>query len=385
MSNQKFYQNILRVTVPLNEVVGDARFFYDVPEDWSVIIADVKDSTLAVLNGLHNEVNLASTGSIAAVFNTVQEQLLNYKIPYFFGGDGVTFLTPEEIQEIVLQALERHAEHVLATFDLVLRTGSMSVSEITATGRTVRICKYKINNYLTIPIVLGTGLKYAEAKIKKDFKTNVPNTIEKMPLNLDGMECRWDEVIPEQKNSKVVCLLVVCDDEKEQHHIYENVISEIDTIFGDLEKRKPITTPRLKLDATIAKIRKEMYARIGKYSAVYLLKNWLVTCFGVLYFKYFEDGKQYVFKMSQLSDTIMIDGTLNTVMNGTSAQIDKLRLFLDEMEQKGKLQYGIHVTYASVMSCYIQDRKENHIHFVDGTEGGYTAASLAFKTKSFQG
>lgn len=33
------------------------------------------------------------------------------------------------------------------------------------------------------------------------------------------------------------------------------------------------------------------------------------------------------------------------------------------------------------MSCYIEDRKEKHIHFVDGTEGGYTSAARMFKEK----
>ena len=31
--------------------------------------------------------------------------------------------------------------------------------------------------------------------------------------------------------------------------------------------------------------------------------------------------------------------------------------------------------------CYVQDREDNHIHFVDGTEGGYTTAALVYKSK----
>ncbi len=33
------------------------------------------------------------------------------------------------------------------------------------------------------------------------------------------------------------------------------------------------------------------------------------------------------------------------------------------------------------MLCYVEDRNDNHIHFVDGTDGGYTAAAKIFKTK----
>lgn len=381
MVNRKFYQNLPKVSLPLSDVIKDPRFFHTVPQDWSVVIADVKDSTIAMQNGLHNEVNLAATGSIVSVLNAIKKQPLRYKTPYFFGGDGVTFLVPNEIERVVMNALAQHAKHVKDTFAFVLRIGTLSVQDITATEHRIRICKYKLNQYLTIPIVLGTGLKYAESQIKQTYKEDQLMSLKTMPVDLKGMECRWDEIAPEQKESKVICLLAVCNDDVRQHDIYAKLISKINSIFGDLDKRQPIGTPMLKLEATIAKIRKEMYARIGRYSMVYLIKNWLITYFGAFYFKYFKEGKQYVFRVSQLSDTLMIDGTINTVMKGNEIQIEELKGFLDEMEAKGDLKYGLHITYASVMSCYIQDRKENHIHFVDGTEGGYTAASQVFKRK----
>jgi len=382
MTNRKFYQNLLRVTLPLPDVIRDPRFFHEVPDDWSVVLADVKDSTLAVLNDMHNEVNLSATGSIVAVLNAIKKRPLSYKIPYLFGGDGATFLIPNEITKLVMTALSHHAKHVQDTFGLVLRIGTISVAQIALSGHKVRICKYKLNRYLTIPIVLGTGLKYAESEIKEVYNKEKLKSPKKTSVNLKGMECRWDEIQPEKKESKVVCLIVACDDDTKQHSIYARVITEINDIFGDLDKRKPIATPMLKLEATIAKIRKEMYARIGRNSILYLIKNWMITCFGVFYFRYFEQGKKYVLKVSQLSDTLMIDGAINTVMNGSETQIEKLTVFLDTLEQEGHIKYGLHVTYASVMSCYIQDRKENHIHFVDGTEGGYTAASLNFKSKT---
>ena len=77
----------------------------------------------------------------------------------------------------------------------------------------------------------------------------------------------------------------------------------------------------------------------------------------------------------------MIDGTINTVLEGSTFKIEALREYLDMAEHDGKLNYGIHVIYASVMSCYVQDRKDKHIHFVDGTEGGYTSAALMLKRK----
>jgi hypothetical protein len=195
------------------------------------------------------------------------------------------------------------------------------------------------------------------------------------------MECRWDEIEPPKTEQKVVCLLIDCEDDKLQRKVYEEVITKLDIIFGELHERQPISTLKLKLDTTIDKIRKEMYARIGEYNFIYLIKNWLVTGFGKYYFKYFNEGKSYLLKVSQLSDTLMIDGSINTVISGNQNQIDNLIIYLDEMEADKKINYGIHVTHASVMSCYVEDRKDNHIHFVDGTDGGYTSAAKIFKTK----
>lgn len=33
------------------------------------------------------------------------------------------------------------------------------------------------------------------------------------------------------------------------------------------------------------------------------------------------------------------------------------------------------------MTCYIEDRKYKHIHFVDGADGGYTEAAKELKAK----
>jgi hypothetical protein len=157
-----------------------------------------------------------------------------------------------------------------------------------------------------------------------------------------------------------------------------NVITES---FGPLEERRPISSIRLKLNLTIEKIRKEMYARLGKYNWFYLIKNWIITSIGGLYFKFFKSGKDYLESVTQLSDTLMVDGAINTIISGNQKNIDRLVKKLNQMEADGLIKYGIHVTYASIMSCFVNDLKKNHIHFVDATEGGYTSAANDYKRK----
>jgi hypothetical protein len=344
-------------------------------------MADVQNSTSAVANGLHNEVNLAATGSIIAVLNEIKNQPTKYKIAYFFGGDGATFLVPPEIIKQVSTILEDYRTHVSENLYLNLRVGHMKISDVVLTGHTIAIAKHRLTEYLTIPIVLGTGLKYAEQVIKDSFVPGTANKTSTTPVNLMGMECRWDEIKPSEDINKIVCLLVSCDDDGAQPAVYSDVLMKIQEIFGKIDERQPISRTKLKLDASVSKLRKEMSARIGTFKLGYLLKNLFYTYLGTYYFKYFKEGKRYLNKISLLSDTLMIDGTINTVLEGSISKIETLREYLDTAEHDGKLSYGIHVTYASVMSCYVQDREDKHIHSVDGTEGGYTSAALMLKEK----
>ena len=102
------------------------------------------------------------------------------------------------------------------------------------------------------------------------------------------MECRWDEIKPNNEDDKVMCLLLICSDETKQAQVYKTIMDEINYIFGTLEERRPITTFKLKLNTSIQKIKKEMMTKIGKYDQKYLIKNWLITVFGKYYFKIFS-------------------------------------------------------------------------------------------------
>ncbi|WP_289046234.1 DUF3095 domain-containing protein [uncultured Olleya sp.] len=376
-----FYKNIYKNRLPLTELLKDESLFSSVPKNWSIVITDIQNSTDAVAKGFHNNVNLCATGSIITVLNTLKSIDKSIEIPYFFGGDGSTFIMPDTLVKPIISALNNYSTHIAKTLKLNLRVGFIKVEQVYNNNITLRITKLRHNKYLTTPVILGNGIKYAERFIKNSFEV-IPNIKgQNIKLNLEGMECRWDEILPDESSKKVICLLVNCDDENKQAEIFGTIMNEINYIFGDLDNRNPISALKLKLNTSLDKIRKEMHVKLGKHQNNYLINNWLITIFGKYYFKFFKAGKAYVYKVSQLSDTIMLDGSINTVISGTEKQINRLQILLDDLESNKKIIYGLHTTHASIMSCYIQDRKEKHIHFVDGTEGGYTSAAIFVKQK----
>ena len=335
---------------------------------------------MAVADGLHETVNLVATGSIVAVLNIAFKA--NLSVPFFFGGDGATFIIPPLILGDVLKALIMHQQNTEKNFKIELRVGQVPVKDIYDNNHDLHISKLKASQLFSIPVVLGDGLTYAEKIIKGEDYMPELFTVNEDDLDLSGMQCRWDKITPPENYDEVVSLLVIAQNGKKQSVVFKKVIDKLDEIYGEHERRKPITVPKLKLKVTLKKIGMEMRARSGGYNTMYLIRTWFTTLLGSFYFRT-KTGKTYLNQLVELSDTLVMDGKINTVISGTVRQRELLQSALDEMEKNGEINYGLHVSSESVMSCYVRNMNEDHIHFVDGSEGGYTKAAGVLKKKIF--
>ncbi|WP_139855087.1 DUF3095 family protein [Aequorivita sinensis] len=381
MNDLKFYARLKSSNESLIELLASESSFSNVPSNWQVVVVDIQNSTHAVKEGKHHQINLTATGAIISVLNTIRKEGKNVEIPYFFGGDGSTFIVPKALLSKVTSVLENYRLHIKRKTKLILRVGYISVEELNDQKTTIKIAKHRLTEQLTIPIVLGNGLKKAEEIIKANFIENNATSFKKDLLNLEGMECRWKEINPSQTKNKVICLLLDATDEAIQIEVYSEVLSKIDSLFGTFKNRQPIKSQNLKLNYSIYNIWEEMKISLVNKSWIYLFKNWFSTLIGTLYLRITSTGKQYLQQISQLSHTFMLDGKVNTIFTGEQSKIDAFLEYLNQLEKEKKIIFGIHITHASVMSCYVLDRKTKHSHFVDGTEGGYTSAAKMFKMK----
>lgn len=374
-----FYSKLPLQKKSISDLLGQPDAFQQVPDDWHVIVTDIKNSTLAVQAGKHQLVNLVATGSIISTINIAKRS--GVLVPFFFGGDGATILVPGALKNEVLQALMEHRENTLSNFELSLRVGWMAVSELYKQGKVLQISKVALEKGFDIPLVLGNGLRYAENIIKSDrIQTDLPLSSEPL-LDLEGMECRWDKIEPPEKRMEVVCLLIDALETDRQRQIFQEVMSQIDRIYGPPQKRRPLSVQQLKLKASWNRIATEARVKFGHVVFTYQLLNWLLTSFGKLYFQVFLSARKYLKELVEWSDTLVIDGRISTVITGTAAQRIQLVEQLDKMEKEGKVLYGIYISPESIMSCYVRREDKQHIHFVDGSEGGYTKAAVVLKKK----
>ncbi len=376
--NEQFYSRLPANHISLGELLTEDHLFYNVPESWHVVITDLRNSTSAVAGGMHETVNLIATGSIVTVLNIAFRA--GVTVPFFFGGDGATFILPPVIAGEAMRALAVFRKNTYENFALDLRIGIVAVSDIYAKGFELKISKLKVSGAFSIPVILGEGLYCAEKIIKsEDYRFDYepgPGDV----LDLSGMQCRWDKIGPPEMDQEVVTLLVCVPTGKEQAALFAKVMEHVDGIYGPFPRRQPISVPRLIWKSTFKKMEMEMRVRKGRTSVLGLAGSWVAWLIGYVYFRT-SSGRNYLNSLVEMSDTLVLDGKINTVITGTPHQRAELQKALDAMEAAREIHYGLHVSSESVMSCYVHDLQDGHIHFVDGAEGGYTQAAGMLKRK----
>jgi hypothetical protein len=265
-------------------------------------------------------------------------------------------------------------------FKLELRVGSVPVEAIYAAGHQLKIAKFPSSSVFAIPVVLGGGLAYAESLVKGENYVFPAITKHGGMPDLQGMRCRWDNIAPPGERKEIVSLLVTARNPNNQAKILRTVLTGLANIYGSPQERQPIVQRELKLTTRLDRLGTEAVANAGWGRLTGLFVAFIRALLHYFFLRT-KKGGIYLEKLTAKLDTLVMDGKINTVICGTTSQRTALQRLLNEMEDAGEIAYGLHVSPASVMSCYVRDHHDAHIHFVDGSEGGYTQASKILKEK----
>jgi len=93
------------------------------------------------------------------------------------------------------------------------------------------------------------------------------------------------------------------------------------------------------------------------------------------------DWSLYRSDMARNSDHRKFDDMLRVVISGSAEQRQQLEEFLEYQFQESNLAYGIHITDAAMITCMVFQYHRDHVHFVDGKNGGYVSASKGLKRR----
>lgn len=378
MASENFYKDL--TSFPSFEGITEEGHFESMPGDWKVIITDVKGSTKAIESGRYKDVNTIGAAAIIAA----QKGMGAEEFPFVFGGDGATLVVHSSKADAVINELLGLKKLSEEQFDLGLRVGIVDVQELLDEGAILNVAKYEINSGKCIAIFKGGGLNLAEAKIKGDEAKYAATEKEVQYADLSGLSCRWNP-IPSRRG--VVISLLVEARSKDPGKTYSDTLSKMNEIFnGELEEANPVNT-----DLAHYKSIKECYENEKRfhdsiYSISFLLR-FLEIVAAVLIFKFkvhplIFNPKRYAKSMRTHSDYRKFDDMLRMIIDCSHDQVVELTKYLKEEYQKGNLFYGVHESDNSLMTCYVDDLNDgNHIHFIDGGDGGYAMAAKGLKAQ----
>jgi hypothetical protein len=90
--------------------------------------------------------------------------------------------------------------------------------------------------------------------------------------------------------------------------------------------------------------------------------------------------KRYLKELVENSDFRKYDDALRMVLDCTPALAATLEQRLSAAAAAGIVRYGLHRQNAAVMTCFTPSvLRSDHVHFIDGAEGGYAQAAIALK------
>jgi len=92
------------------------------------------------------------------------------------------------------------------------------------------------------------------------------------------------------------------------------------------------------------------------------------------------DAQAYRQELCTNSDHCKFDDVLRMVLDCAPEQVKKIRSLLDTMQTAGDIEYGVFDTEEALITCLLFDLQAGqHLHFVDGNNGGFWSASQALK------
>ena len=95
----------------------DPAMYSPLPDDWSIGVADIVESTRAIAEARYKAVNMAGASVIAAVTNALEGR----EFPFVFGGDGASFAVSPDDLDRARDALAATATWVEESLNLVMR------------------------------------------------------------------------------------------------------------------------------------------------------------------------------------------------------------------------------------------------------------------------
>jgi hypothetical protein len=369
------------------DAVTESDAYHAAPEGWYVALSDVRGSTKAIEAGRYRDVNALGVASIVAVCNA----LPGIDLPYVFGGDGATLLVPGTHLDACVEALRGVTRLARSAYELELRAGIVPLAELARAGHRVRVARYQLSAHVCLAMFSGSGLPMAERWLKDPARAArylVPDA-GRADVSVEGFECRWQPV--HSRRGAIVSLLVQGRSlsDEQNARVYREVLHVLSEAQS-LDDSHPLSVSGLELRvlggdySTEARLRSGSsvgpeYERADREARKKARIGRVLIGLGASAGGF--DGAHYKSELIDNTDFRKFDGTLRMVLDLGELDIERLTHYLELERAAGRLYYGIHRAPSALVTCYVRSYAGNHLHFVDGADGGYALAAKALKAQ----
>ncbi|MEZ5773742.1 MAG: DUF3095 domain-containing protein [Hyphomicrobiaceae bacterium] len=386
-----FYRDLPAFTA--FEDLARPELFRPVPDDWTVLLSDVVGSTAAIAGGRYKDVNMVGAATITAVLNACR----GAELPFVFGGDGGVVLVPPSLRQAGERSLLALAAGAEDRFGLSLRVGSAPVSRLRAAGHELGVGKYRLSPGNHLALFSGSALKHAEALLKgrdSEGALAIEEPGPPGPPDLEGLSCRWEPLA----SGRGLMLTLIAEpaetDPSDHARAAAAILAGIGGVLGAagdtrLSSHAPARRATLRFRFPPRGLRLEARALAGRAAAGARYPRLLISAFLQYLCERLSlrmgayDARRYGEEIAANTDFRKYDGMLRMVLDVTPQEADRIEALLEEGFRAGRLVYGLHRSQAALMTCLVFSlQSSEHVHFIDGADGGYALAAEAFKKRA---
>lgn len=361
--------------------ITDLTNYRSLPAGWLVATSDIVASTEAVAAGRYKVVNTVGASVISAVANRLQHR----NFPFVFGGDGAALAIPGDAGEQVASELAAVCIWAREELQIELRAAIMPIEDIRKAGYDVLVAKFQVAPDVAYAMFTGGGLAYAENVMKRGGGLIKPAPSGTRP-DLTGLSCRWQPV--RSRNGVILSVLAAPRSDADPGR-FMNMAADI-IALAEMSDRTtsplppegpPIGWPPKGLKLELA----ASHAGFGRITkAMYILGEqavgWICDRTGWNAGRF--NAQDYRRDTARNSDFRKLDDGLKLTLDVTTELAGHIEQMLQKAEADQLCIYGLHRQDDALVTCIVPSTvARDHIHFIDGADGGYVSASRQLKAK----
>ena len=366
---------MMELNISLSDVdnLADISRYQKINDEEILILADIENSTNAIVNGKYKNVNISTTQCIAAVRKTCEKPL---KIQH--GGDG--FILVAHVSDLfkIAGIMTEMREQILEDFNLNMRCAFWNSSELGRLSVSLHYSSFAFDGGNLQWQFHSNDIQKLE-QLMRDGANSIYKLLEKEKPDITGFRCDFAPLSKEGA-SYGCCIVDFSSMDLTERFISIRKILELIVTANQNGFAPPFKTNDLVWQTDKSELigfatRTIYYRYRVLFGFVYRIFNrvglhwsnrWSASLF------------QNLHRLPLSTDFIKYDGQLKFIVCISDRHKETFLNGLNSLSKHYQFKVGFHWSSRAVITCSV-NLENGNLHFIDGEDGGLTLASKQLK------